>query len=137
MRSIATAAAFAGPGDDGSCANGASGWNDRARISTAPAGCAARTSAVTRMCSSLWLHAGAANLGLLMRTAFGVGTPRSLQGHAAALTALLWTLWDVLVPPIRALDQLLHSVSPRLVLEGHAVTGALVLLPVTPFTTDC
>jgi transposase len=85
----------------------------------------------------LWLHAGAANLGLLMRTAFGVGTPRSLQGHAAAFTALLWTLWDVLVPPIRTLDQLVHSVSPRLVLEGHAFTGALVLLPVTPFTTDC
>lgn len=85
----------------------------------------------------LWLHAGAANLGLLMRTAFGVGTPRSLQGHAAALTALLWTLCDVLVPPIRALDHLVHAVSPRLVPEGHAFPGALVLLPVTPFTTDC
>ena len=34
------------------------------------------------------------NLGLLMRTLFGVGTPRGLQGRAAALFAtLLWLLW--------------------------------------------
>ena len=32
----------------------------------------------------LLLHAGALNLGLLMRTLFGVGTPRSLQGRVAA-----------------------------------------------------
>ena len=31
------------------------------------------------------LHAAALNLGLLMRTLFGVGTPRSLQGRAAAI----------------------------------------------------
>jgi len=34
------------------------------------------------------LHAGALNLGLLMRTLFGVGTPRGLQGRAAAFAAL-------------------------------------------------
>ncbi len=38
------------------------------------------------------LHAAALNLGLLMRTLFGVGTPRSLQGRAAALFAVLWSL---------------------------------------------
>jgi transposase len=38
------------------------------------------------------LHAGALNLGLLMRTLFGVGTPRSLQGCAAALLGCLWSL---------------------------------------------
>jgi hypothetical protein len=39
-------------------------------------------------------HAGGLNLGLLMRTLFGVGTPRGLQGRAAALFAtLLWLLW--------------------------------------------
>ena len=36
------------------------------------------------------LHAGALNLGLLMRTLFGVGTPRGLQGAAAALA--YWVL---------------------------------------------
>ena len=47
------------------------------------------------------LHAAALNLGLLMRTLFGVGTPRSLQGRLAALFAVVWsfvrsseTLWE-------------------------------------------
>ena len=40
----------------------------------------------------LLVHAGALNLGLLMRMLFGVGTPRSLQGWAAALLATLWSL---------------------------------------------
>jgi hypothetical protein len=35
---------------------------------------------------------GGFNLGLLMRTLCGVGTPRSLQGRAAALLAILWRL---------------------------------------------
>src|SRR5919106_3350161 len=46
------------------------------------------------------LHAAALNLGLLMRTLFGVGTPRSLQGRVAALFVVVWsfvrpsdTLW--------------------------------------------
>ena len=37
------------------------------------------------------LHAGALNLGLLMRTLFGVGTPRGLQGHVAAFFVALWS----------------------------------------------
>src|SRR2546423_7961380 len=40
----------------------------------------------------LLLHAGAFNLGLWMRTLFGVGTPRGLQGRLAALTAVLRAL---------------------------------------------
>jgi hypothetical protein len=35
------------------------------------------------------LHVAALNLGLLMRTLFGAGTPRSLQGRVAALFILL------------------------------------------------
>jgi transposase len=45
----------------------------------------------------LFVHAGAFNLGLWMRTLFGVGTPRSLQGRVVALgavTAALWALLD-------------------------------------------
>lgn len=38
------------------------------------------------------LHAAALNLGLLMRTLFGVGTPRSLQGRVAAAFAVVWSL---------------------------------------------
>ena len=42
----------------------------------------------------LLVHAGAFNLGLWMRTLFGVGTPRALQGRLAALGAVLSTLWS-------------------------------------------
>jgi transposase len=41
----------------------------------------------------LLVHAGAFNLGLWMRTLFGVGTPRGLQGRSAAIAALLHALW--------------------------------------------
>lgn len=44
----------------------------------------------------LQLHAAAANLGIVMRTLFGVGTPRSLQGRAAAIVALLFALVDAI-----------------------------------------
>jgi transposase len=42
----------------------------------------------------LLLHAGACNLGLWMRRAFGIGTPRSLQGRVAALIAICVGLWS-------------------------------------------
>lgn len=37
----------------------------------------------------LWVHFGGLNLGLLMRTRYGVGTPRGLQGRRAPLAALV------------------------------------------------
>jgi transposase len=37
----------------------------------------------------LLIHAGGFNLGLFMRTLFGVGTPRGLQGRSAAIATLL------------------------------------------------
>ena len=44
----------------------------------------------------LLVHAGAFNLGLWMRTLFGVGTPRSLQGRAVALVAMITVLWALI-----------------------------------------
>lgn len=41
----------------------------------------------------LLVHVGGFNLGLLMRTLVGVGTPRSLQGLSAAALAMLMALW--------------------------------------------
>jgi len=61
----------------------------------------------------LLVHVGAFNLGLLMRTLVGVGTPRGLQGRLATLITLVtafWThavdLWRHPRPPIarRQLD---------------------------------
>jgi len=49
----------------------------------------------TNILKRLLIHVGGFNLGLLMRTGFGVGTPRGLQGRLAALTAVLVALWGV------------------------------------------
>jgi len=48
----------------------------------------------------LWVHFGGVNLGLFMRTRYGVGTPRGLQGRPALLAALgaaLARVTDVLI----------------------------------------
>ena len=50
----------------------------------------------------LLVHAGAFNLGLLMRTLFGVGTPRSLQGRAVALATVLSALWTLVHDAVTA-----------------------------------
>lgn len=44
----------------------------------------------------LLVHASAFNLGLWMRTLFGFGTPRSLQGRLGALGALLCVMWALI-----------------------------------------
>ncbi len=43
------------------------------------------------------VHAAAFNLGLLMRRAVGVGTPRGLQGRAGQAVAAVVALWTTLV----------------------------------------
>ena len=45
----------------------------------------------------LFVHIGGFNLGLFMRTLFGIGTPRSLQGRLAAVLALIVALWTHVV----------------------------------------
>ena len=45
----------------------------------------------------LLVHTGAFNLGLLMRTLIGVGTPRGLQGRMAAVWALVVAVWTCVV----------------------------------------
>ena len=49
----------------------------------------------------LLVHIAGYNLGLLMRKCFGVGKPRCLQGHSAALWAALITLWNLLASLMR------------------------------------
>jgi hypothetical protein len=50
----------------------------------------------------LLVHAGAFNLGLWMRTLFGVGTPRGLPGRVVALGAVL-SAWCSLTGKVIAL----------------------------------
>lgn len=47
----------------------------------------------TNILKRLLVHVGGFNLGLFMRTLFGAGTPRSLQGRLAAVLALIVALW--------------------------------------------
>jgi transposase len=45
----------------------------------------------------LLIHTGGFNLGLVMRTLFGIGTPRGLQGRLAVVTSLIVALWTRVV----------------------------------------
>jgi transposase len=47
----------------------------------------------------LVVHAGAANLGLLLRKMFGVGTPRALQGRLCAAFSFVCRFTAVSIPP--------------------------------------
>ena len=49
----------------------------------------------------LLVHIAGYNLGLLMRTRYGVGKPRCLQGQSAALWAALVSLWELLASLMR------------------------------------
>jgi len=91
----------------------------------------------TNILKRVLLHTAALNLGLLMRTLFGVGTPRSLQGRVAALRCGLWsvirlpeTLWDVIWimyrPSTSLGDFLVHRENRPLAFSVEAV-----------FTTGC
>lgn len=60
----------------------------------------------------LFVHAGAFNLGLWMRTLFGVGTPRSLQGRAVALGAMITALCRLMGDVIAAIWSLPRDHSP-------------------------
>jgi transposase len=83
------------------------------------------------------LHAGASNLGLLMRQLVGVGTPRSLQGRVVAVLGCLWALlrcpevvWDAistLYQPFTSLGTL-HARREDCVIDSSVVMR---------FATDC
>jgi transposase len=70
----------------------------------------------TNILKRVLLHTAALNLGLLMRTLCGVGTPRSPRGawlrFVAAWGALIWfpeTLWDAMWPPYYRRDSAPYS----------------------------
>jgi transposase len=91
----------------------------------------------TNILKRLFVHAGGFNLGLFMRTLFGIGTPRSLQGRLAALVALHVALWTHVVGFWR--DRGMPSANRSSVFAPH---HHFELLPVTasqmsPLTTGC
>ena len=71
----------------------------------------------------LLVHIGGFNLGLLMRTLIGVGTPRGLQGRLVAILATLWPLIGAMshrraamsqLPPLRRFERATFTESPWL-----------------------
>jgi transposase len=88
----------------------------------------------TNILKRLVVHAGGFNLGLLMRTLFGIGTPRSLEGRLAAVLTLAIALWT------RVVDRWRHA---RLTAADHRATFTPqnrfellpVNVPVRPFLT--
>lgn len=89
------------------------------------------------------IHAGAFNLGLLIRSMLGVGTPRGLQGRLAAVIAMVlafisatqrrWT--EITVRVIEAIRGLVTLVSTLVVNSSAPATlydGVLSLVPMNP-----
>jgi transposase len=81
----------------------------------------------------LLVHAGGFNLGLLMRTLFGVGTPRSLQGRAAVLGAALVALWHFAGEVITRISN--HTPHPARWMESINVSRARA--EIAGCTTGC
>ena len=67
----------------------------------------------TNILKRLFVHVGGFNLGLLMRTLIGIGTPRGLQGRLAAVVATLVALGTHLVDRGRGLGTPAFDGSPR------------------------
>ena len=83
------------------------------------------------------LHAGALNLGLLMRQLVGIGTPRSLQGRVVALLGSLWSLirlpeslWNAIWTPGRPFTSRRH-------LRARRDDGRIDFSVATPLATGC
>lgn len=58
----------------------------------------------TNILKRLLVHVGGFNLGLFMRTRFGIGTPRGLQGRLAIIVAVIVALWARVTNLWRAVD---------------------------------
>jgi transposase len=85
----------------------------------------------------LLAHTGALNLGLLMRTLFGVGTPRGLQDRAAALLATWWSLlWHPETTATTIWTRVWPSASPT-DFDGRREPRGIRLALVKAFATGC
>ena len=93
-RQVAACAAIAGrlvsvwPGRGPRCTAGRCPAASPSRLPTS-----SRRRGHANILKRLLVHTGAFNLGLLMRTLIGVGTPRGLQGRLAAVLTLVVALW--------------------------------------------
>ena len=83
------------------------------------------------------LQAGALNLGLLLRTLCGVGTPRALQGRFSVLLACAWSFISL---PATIWTHIWTLFRPSALPEcsrGRRDVRDLIIAAATPFTTGC
>jgi transposase len=66
----------------------------------------------TNILKRLLIHAGAFNLGLVMRHLMGTGTPRGLQGRLAAVIASLVAVWHIVTNAVTT-DFVRRPLHPR------------------------
>ncbi len=83
------------------------------------------------------LHAGALNLGLLMRTLFGVGTPRGLQGRVAAFFVALWSFVKPSVTLWARLTRLYRLPTSNVDLHTCRKAGRIRFVFMRTFATGC
>jgi transposase len=81
----------------------------------------------------LLVHVGGFNLGLLMRTLFGVGTPRGLQGRVAALLATL----SVVMDDMRSPTTVTHAFTALLTAVRGSFTDSPLFIRNATCTTGC
>jgi transposase len=81
----------------------------------------------------LWVHAGAFNLGLLIRSMLGVGTPRGLQGRRAVVMAAILMLLAVTrqSPTIRPLRRVIVAMRGLVMLKTTLVINSSALATCT------
>lgn len=90
----------------------------------------------TNVLKRVLVQVGALNLGLLLRRAFGVGTPRSLQGRAAAAATLLRSLWATLTHLLDG-EWECHPFRPSGDRVPRTRSPFIVTLPMSTFATGC
>jgi transposase len=83
------------------------------------------------------VHAGGLNLGLLMRTLFGVGTPRSLQGRVAAFLLALWSFVRLSKTLGPRLTRPYRQATSNLYLHAYHKERRIRFALVSSFATGC
>ncbi len=83
------------------------------------------------------LQAGALNLGLLLRTLCGVGTPRALQGRVSVLLDCVWSLIPLPETIWKQVWTLFRPSALPACSRGRREVRELIAAGATPFTTGC
>jgi transposase len=91
----------------------------------------------TNILKRVLIHVSALNLGLLMRAAFGIGTPRTLQGRVRAAIAGFHPASAGLKAILGALKIIIHFCSPPIFLFRRTVGHTVTVSQIPTFATGC